>query len=199
MIFDNAPTLMLFSLDESLTQQEALKLKTLESLDGPPTEAQLKEKNTLLAKMESTSILNWVPIPIVTKVLQMQPESFSSTIRKRVSMIGGAPVLRGTSNVVTITFVGVDSWVMTLLVSIADQLFQINDSLPRFKYFSKEAVILGGRVLGFDHSSEADNNTHKITLTIQKGSAEEETLSKLSVKEVIEAVKVEMGTIVSGG
>lgn len=179
MILDDAPPLMMFSTDVSLSESEAVELDTLEN-KKEKTPEDIARIDELKTKAKNAPFnFNYIPIPIDPNLTQFQVSDIRASTKKRVIMVGDEPVTRNTLNTTTIGLLTVDSDMVDLMVNAATLLFNIDDSLPRFKFFSKQCLILGGRLIGFDSAVTDNDNKVLVTLTIQRGSSDEEMLRKL--------------------
>ena len=190
MLLDNAPPLMMVSTDAALSESEALELTKLEN-QKEKTPEDLARIDEIKEKAKNSPFsFNYIPIPIDPNLTQLQVSDIRASTKKRIVMVGDEPVTKNTLNTVTIGLLTVDSDMVDLLVTLATLLFNIDDALPRFKFFSKQCLILGGRLVGFDHSVVDDDSKVLVTLTIQKGSGDEEVLRKLIDKTESPAVPI---------
>lgn len=188
MIVDNAPDLLMFCLDKPLNEKEIEerdKLKNKRPLT--PDEVVrldfLNEQGDIFSTGETGT---WIPVPIDPNVTGMQVSSFSSETKKRIKLVAGKTSVRPSLNTVTIEIVTVDSAFVSTMVNVADMIFNCDDSYPRVRLYSPQMVILAGRLLGFNHKSTGSDNKVVITLTIQRGTVEEESgrVVKKKVKQI---------------
>lgn len=183
MILDNAPDVLLFNLEQPLSDTERDKLKSLSGLLSLTSEQSeqanlLKEKETVLEDI-------WIPLPLDSRVIPVQIKAFQSSTTKRLQQIEGESVLTNTGNLTTITITSPGNVFVNLLVGVADFFFQQEDSLPRIRFFSNKAVIIDGRLFRMGRSYNANTDEQTVVLEIQKGDAGAK-LTKVKKKTPIE-------------
>ena len=198
MIVDNAPDLMMFSIaqgisDKAMDEYEKLVKKT------PNTPAETAKIRAIEADIEAFeySIADWafIPVPIDPNLTSLQVSSIRSSTQKRVKYIGKEVQTRSTMNTVNIELITTDSGMISMLINLAEMVFNCGDSLPRFKFFSPDLIVMAGRLIGFDHSTRASDSKTVINLTVQKGSSDEESEKKKSKVEVPPIFKTVLPTV----
>ncbi|PSV50039.1 hypothetical protein [Photobacterium indicum] len=172
MIVDKVPPILVFTLDQGMNTDDKKRLSDLTALEDM-TEEQQDEYAYLLSYSDSIDkgfvLENWIPIPIDADILGAQPDGYQTATTKKIQMVGNDPVLTGTSNSVTINIKTNSTILINTLLAFADYMFALNDSYPRMRYFSRDVVVLGGRLLSLSRSVNADTTEQIITLKIQKG------------------------------
>jgi hypothetical protein len=203
MLVKDAPPIIFFSLDKAITQEEQDFIDKVENTEGATPE-DIKIKDDLKNKKKHASdSFQWFPLVIHENIVPLIQMGISSSVTKKVALVDKFPQVKDVSNTVTIKISSDDSLFSNLLVNIADQMFALKDSLPRIKVFSRHCIVLAGRLVGFTHNVDSNSSEARITLTIQRGTVEEDVLrpeKKVKLKEATKVTdKYHVGETVTGG
>lgn len=192
---------LLVGLDDALTPTQSSELNKLLALANPSPE-QLIRINTLKELSETSSLIPRIPIILDGEIMKAQPDSYSTTMVKQMSVYGDNTVgVKSAANTVSISIMtksskGQVSIFPDIIFSIADIIFSKKDSVPRISYFGDNIIIPNGYITRISKSSNANSEREVITLEIQKD-IESQDITSVDQSKAVEPFKVASDWIAS--
>lgn len=153
-IVDQAPDMFLISIDKM--DMSKVDAKTQSELDK------------IMTKARAFYPFNWIPVPIDPRITQCQIASSSVNITNRVRVINNEAKVTGLDKNYRLTITATDSVLPWLLTSLLEQVWELNDSVPRVRFFSPDLIIMNGVLVSYTRSNSEDANVNSITITIQE-------------------------------
>lgn len=164
---------LLVGLDDALTPTQSNELNKLLALANPSPE-QLVRIDALKELSSVSSLIPRVPIILDGEIMKAQPNNYSTTMVKQLSVYGDNTVgVKSAANTVSISIMtkssknGVSIF-PDIIFSIADIIFSKKDNVPRISYFGDNIIIPNGYITRISKSSTANSEREVITIEIQK-------------------------------
>ena len=154
MIVDNAPDLLILSLDECSAASEQASSK------GELDQIQQAIKNFKPSQ--------WIPIPIDLRIMKCQIADTSTNISNKIRLLGTTAKAEALQKTYTIKFTTVtDEPFPWMLTNALEAIWSLSDSVPRIKFFSSNLMIFRGVLVSYRRSALSETNKQTISLTIQ--------------------------------
>ncbi|EPW7384780.1 TPA: hypothetical protein ACMD15_003439 [Vibrio cholerae] len=207
-ITENAPAVLLLNLAQGLTSEESKRLKELSSItpSNKAEAAKLQKESEYLIKKRSTpnetlGFSGWIPIPLIgSEILPFLPDSYTSTIMKRVETVGDSVVMSSTMSTSTINIKTRSNDLANTIINACHVLYAMDDSFARIAFFSPEMVVTSGVFLAMSRSINlGDTEEQIISIQVQNGTPNIDILKKLTSKseDSIELLPITDEAIVS--
>ncbi|MDG3034172.1 hypothetical protein P7245_22355 [Vibrio parahaemolyticus] len=187
-----APAILCVNIAQGLTEKENAELRKLTA--STPSDAakaqQSKERIEELLKKRSApndkpGLEGWIVIPLLgSDIIPFLPDSYTSSIVKRVETVGDGVVMSSTMNAANINIKTHSCDLANAIVNVCQILYGLEDSFARIAFFSPEMVVTSGVFLSMTRSVVLGQTEEQIiSIQVQQGTPKIDIAKQLLSKQ----------------
>ena len=196
-----APAILGVNIAQGLTAQEREELRTLTA--ATPSNKEVSDDNAkrieeLIKKRsapnETIGYEGWIMIPLLgSEIIPFLPDSYTSSVIKRVETVGDQVVMSSTMNASSINIKTHSCDLANAIVNVCQILYSNEDNFARIAFFSPELVVTSGIFLSMTRSIVLGQTEEQIiSIQTQQGTPKMDIAKQLlskqeKSKEVIDA------------